>query len=144
MKAIKQEGINLKVRIVAMGGNPDEDESPAAIKAVGVSPTTGAATPRSKWKKSTAKAVNVNKAVVSMRHHQEQGIGNRRKAMDKNFAHPQVFRTTITCVFIKHTIKVCNSCLEQCPGTSGRGTPDNDVLVSLYFRKKYTRPVEGP
>ena len=87
MKAIKQEGINLKVRIVAMGGNPDEDESPAAIKAVGVSPTT-AATPRSKWKKSTAKAVNVNKAVVSMRHHQEQGIGNRRKAMDKNFAHP--------------------------------------------------------
>ena len=118
MKAIKQEGINLKVRRVAMGGNPDEDESPAAIKAVGVSPTTGAATPRSKWKKSTAKAVNVNKAVVSMRHHQEQGIGNRRKAMDKNFAHPQVFRTTITCVFNKRTIKVCISCLERCPGTS--------------------------
>ena len=117
MKAIKQEGINLKVRRVAMGGNPDEDESPAVIKAVGVSPTT-AATPRSKWKKSTAKAVNVNKAVVSMRHHQEQGIGNRRKAMDKNFAHPQVFRTTITCVFNKRTIKVCISCLERCPGTS--------------------------
>lgn len=117
MKAIKQEGINLKVRIVAMGGsNPDEDESPAAIKAVGVSPTT-AATPRSKWKKSTAKAVNVNKAVVSMRHHQEQGIGNRRKAA---FAALFVLLVAawsailISAVFSHRHAEDCEKCSSSC------------------------------